>query len=94
MEKVKPITPDEVVHEIPDVIISVVNKLISEKWDGYKAHILQEEILERLEIPRDKVFEKHWLDFESIYRDAGWSVIYDKPGWDENYKAFFEFKKK
>jgi hypothetical protein len=92
--KVKPITPDEVVHEIPDVIIEVVNTLIKENWNGQKSHILQEEILERLPIPRDEVFEKHLLDFEHIYREAGWNVIYDKPGWDEKYKAFFEFTKK
>ena len=92
--KVKPITPDEVVHEIPDVIIETVNQLIKEKWNGYKAHILQDDILERVNIPRDEIFEKNWLDFEHIYREAGWSVIYDNPGWDENYKAFFEFKRK
>lgn len=92
--KVKPITPDEVVHEIPDVIIEVVNDLIREKWNGQKSHILQEEILERLSIPRDEIFDKHWLDFEHIYREAGWHVIYDKPGWNENYKAFFDFTKK
>lgn len=93
-KKIKPIAPDEVVHEIPDVIIEVVNTLIKEKWNGRKSHILQDEILERLSIPRDEVFEKHLLDFEHIYREAGWSVIYDKPGWDENYKPFFEFKRK
>ena len=92
--KVKPITPDEVAHEIPDVIIEVVNTLIKEKWNGQKAHILQDEILLRLSIPRDEVFEKHWLDFEPIYREAGWHVIYDKPGFNENYKAFFDFTKK
>lgn len=92
--KVKPITPDEVVHEIPDVVIEVVNALIKEKWNGQKSHILQEEILERLSIPHDEIFEKRWLDFEHIYREAGWFVIYDKPAWDEDYKPYFDFEKK
>lgn len=90
--KVKPISPNEVGHEIPDVIIEVVNALIKEKWNGQNSHIFQEEILERLSIPRSEIFAKHWLDFEHIYREAGWLVIYQ--GGNENYKAFFDFTKK
>ena len=27
-------------------------------------------------------------------REAGWDVVYDKPGYCEDYKAFFIFKEK
>ena len=43
---IKPITPDEVKHTIPDFIIEVVNNLIQEKWDGHSAVITQDEILD------------------------------------------------
>lgn len=39
-------------------------------------------------------FDQGWMDFEPIYEAQGWKVQYDKPGWDETYDAFFEFKEK
>ena len=44
--KVKPISPKEVTHMIPDFIFEAVNKLINEKWNGESATILQDEIME------------------------------------------------
>ena len=37
---VKPISPNEVKHVIPDLIIEAVNKLIQEKWDGNRKGII------------------------------------------------------
>ena len=31
---------------------------------------------------------------EPLYREKGWNVEYDKPGYNEFYKARFIFKKK
>lgn len=97
--KVKPLAPDEVFLEIPDFVIEAVNTLLRKKWDGTKAVILQEDILNMIcnkeEGPsRTDVFDYNWLDFENLYREAGWLVKYDHPGYNENYKAYFEFKKK
>ena len=39
-----------------------------------------------------EIFREHWLDVEEVYREAGWSVEYDKPGYNENYGAFWIFK--
>ena len=42
----------------------------------------------------DKVFEIEWLDFEDIYRRAGWKVTYNKAGLGEEcYEANFTFTK-
>ncbi len=39
------------------------------------------------------VCDNHWLDVEDVYREAGWVVEYDKPGYCESYEATFTFKK-
>ena len=99
---VKPITPSEVKIVIPDAVIIAVNRLIQDKWDGTKAIIKQDEIMElissdREDDPRPKrseVYKHHWLDFEDLYRQAGWSVEYDKPGYNEDYDAYFKFERK
>lgn len=98
--KVKPISPNEVEHVIPDFIFEAVNRLIREKWNGKSATIKQDEIMdivssEREDDPRPRrhvIFDNNWLDFEDHYRKAGWKVTYDKPAYYENYDAFFKFE--
>ena len=99
---VKPISPNEVKHVIPDLIIEAVNKLIQEKWDGKRAVIKQCEILDRIVntnqdspnyLTRGEIFEKHFLDFENLYRAEGWNVDYDKPAYCETYEPYFTFTK-
>lgn len=102
MTMVKPISPKEVTLKIHDFIIEAVNKLIQEKWDGKEAVILQDEIMDivssndedDIRPSRDEIYDRNWLDFEDIYRKAGWNVLYDKPAYCENYKAYFKFTKK
>ncbi len=43
---------------------------------------------------RQQVFDNHWLDFEPLYRKAGWNVVYDKPGFNEDYIGFWRFSPK
>ena len=38
--------------------------------------------------------DRGWLDIEPIYEQAGWQVKFDKPAYNESYKAFFVFKPK
>jgi len=97
-----PITPQEVVKAkkdaSPDEVIQVVNRLIGKNWNGHSATIKQDDIVadlaSRLDVPRQKVFDELWLEFEDLYRKAGWKVTYDKPGYNETYPATFEFRKK
>lgn len=88
-----------------DETIEAFNELIQEKWDGKQAKITQDEavvrILDKYTYPndeafrnkkRDEILHKHQLDVENIYREKGFIVEYDKPGWNETYDAFFIFK--
>lgn len=98
-EIIQAITPEEAVElskeSIPPEVLTTVNRLIAEKLRRGKAFILQKDIVATLEIAgmkRSDIFQKHWLDFEEVYRDAGWNVTYDAPGWNESYEASFSFE--
>ncbi len=99
--EVKPITPDELgsvrLQSFPPEVIKVFNGLITQEFQNGRAVIVQEDvldILDRVGIPRATVLEKGYLNVEEIYRDAGWSVKYDKPAYNETYHATFTFSRK
>jgi hypothetical protein len=103
MTKGKPISPDEVVERknnlIPDEVIDIFNDLIVLNFRGTSATIRQKDVLkliaERLNISNQQVvFDNKWLDVEDIFRQQGWKVSYDKPGYNESYNATFTFSKK
>jgi hypothetical protein len=91
-----PIKPEDVVplrsKNIPDWVIEAVNRLIVAKWKGDQAIVYQEEIVKQY--LGDGDFDYHWLNFEDIFREAGWKVVYDKPHYSESYKAHFTFMRK
>lgn len=97
-----PISPDDasLIHAttLPDEVIEVFNDLIVEAMGGGRcAKVLQtvaaDRVATRMGIPRQQVFDRHLLDVEAYYRDAGWKVEYDKPGYCETYEANFTFSK-
>ena len=103
----KPVKPKDIIKlkkvVIPESIIECVNEMIAEQWDGSKAIIRQGDLLEKVldtvldrykEKFRKEIFEKHWFDFEPLFRKAGWQVSFDKPGYNEDYGAYFVFSKK
>lgn len=100
-EMVKPISPSEVIDKkketIPNEVIEAFNELIAENFDGHSSHVEQNEVISlivnKLSIAREYIFKKHWLDVEDIFREAGWEVEYDKPGYNESYSAYFIFTK-
>jgi hypothetical protein len=104
MSEIKPISPDEIIQNldkiIPAAIIQAVNQLLMEKYRGTgEVTIKQKDIVERAvsideRLTSSIIFEKKYMDFEDLYRKSGWSVSYDKPGYNENYDAFFIFNKK
>ena len=105
----KPIRPEHVITEkkktLPHEVIECFNNLIAERWNGYSAKFKQKEvvasILEKMnygkvtqkKIEENELYKKHWLDVEDIYREAGWKVSFDKPAYNEDYDASFEFRK-
>lgn len=42
-------------------------------------------------VTRRQIFERHWLDVEDAYREAGWGVTYEKPSYNEDGMASFVF---
>jgi len=102
MAKVKPITPAEVVKKkqetLPDGVIEAFNEAIAENWDGRSSTVLQKHVVtkiaKKLKVGPAKIFDKGYLDVESIFRKAGWDVEYDKPAYNEDYEASFKFRKK
>ena len=94
-----PIKPSEVrakkTANIPDAVFEVFNRLIVESWDGGSATVLQDEVAglvaDALDIDRKEVYRRHLLDVEESYREQGWDVEYDKPGYHETYSASFRF---
>ena len=101
----KAISPDDIIlkkaENLPDFVLDEWNKMIAKKFTAGRACVLQNEIIAAL-LPhtqhgdRKEVFDGHWLDIQEIYRDQGWSVVYDKPGYgyNESYEASFVFKPK
>jgi hypothetical protein len=98
-EMAQPIRPEDItaakMAALPGEVIDVFNALISAAWDGRSATVMQDDAADavagRLGISREEVFERHLLDVEPAYLAAGWNVIYDKPGFNERYKAHFIF---
>ncbi len=99
---VQPIKPSEVILKkalfIPDEVIEAFNELIAKKWNGTLAIIKQNEIVElvgaKLSLDSVRPFDRNWLNVEDIFRDVGWMVVYDKPGFNEQYGATYTFTKK
>lgn len=101
-----PVTPEEVVNrrlkDIPEAVIEAWNGVIAKYFQGSaksgSSRFVQDEavdaIIEAMGCDRKVVFDNHWLDIESLYRDAGWSVTYDRPGYNESYDPTFEFRVK
>lgn len=100
--KVKPIKPKEAalkkVSDIPDGVIKAFNTLIVKNLSNGYSQVTQKdavnEIVKNMGCDREDIFNKNWLDIESHYRKAGWKVKYDKPGYNESYEAFFEFRER
>ena len=99
----KPITPGEVCKakkdSLPDEVLEAFNELIAKHWDGSSATIRQKEVValikSKLDLKRhDQIYARGWLDVEDVYRKAGWTVTYDKPGYCESYEATFRFSRK
>lgn len=100
---VAPITPDQVIEKrragIPPQVFEAFNELLERKYQGGSCTIEQDEAVDlilkkRIDMNRAQISESGWLDIEPSYRDAGWDVTHDKPGYGEIYPARFVFSRK
>lgn len=104
---VAPITPKEAQKQhltkvIPDEVYEAVNEILAERYCDAYIIIFQDEVISRAtekmqldgtNIPSEDFFTYHWLDFESPYIDAGWTVSYHKPAYNESFKVHWIFRK-
>lgn len=98
-ERRAPVKPSEVAERqaevFPGEVIQVVNELLLNRGGGKQVVIKQRDIVKRLValgIKEKDIYQNHWLDFEPMYRAAGWKVSYDKPGYNEPGEAYFLFE--
>jgi hypothetical protein len=100
---VKPFTPAEAQasqsNRIPDVVITAVNQLLAEKYTNYVIRFTQPELEQKLstlgvsKTAISLMYENHQFDFESAFRQFGWIVEYDRPGYNESYAPSYTFKR-
>jgi len=90
----------------PREVIEAFNELIAFKFDGQEASFLQKTVVDLIldkmtanhqdgsdrETIRKDLFKNNWLDVEYYYSLHGWSVTYDKPGYNERGEASFSFR--
>jgi hypothetical protein len=98
----KPITPDDIAKvKFPDEVVVVFNNYIIKAWDGKKACIDQEDIINGIinafsttndPIDKEHIYQNHWLDIEELYGEFGWKVVYQKG--DYGSKSVFIFERK
>ena len=86
-------------NSIPEFVFDAFNKLIAADFSGSVATVKQNAVIEQIlasqiDIDRQTIFSNRWLDIEDVYEQAGWKVVYDKPGYNETYEAYWMFKKK
>lgn len=103
IEKIKPIRPEdanaEKLKDIPDAVFEVFNNQIVRNLSagGRRAVVYQDVVVNLLEeghnMNRGEIYKNGWLDVEPLYREAGWKVVYDKPAYNETYRAHFIFSK-
>ena len=96
--KVKPIRPEEIKVEIPDIVITAVNQLIQEEWNGTKAVVYLKDIKSRI-CELDLTINLNDMpsnayDFEDLFAEYGWEVVYESPTIHETWDEYFEFTKK
>jgi hypothetical protein len=101
VNKVKPIKPNDVEKEkeknIPDAVFEAFNELIAKNFFSGSAMVKTIEVVKLMKtkgLDAQDIYNKGWLDVEGVYRKAGWHVTYDSPGYNENYDAYFVFRRR
>ena len=91
--------PKEVIEAFNEVIVEnlkVINSTGGTKRTvaEFTQDVVVNRICAKMDITRDEVFNKKYLDVEHIFEKEGWTVDYDKPAYNESYKATFTFSGK
>lgn len=96
----RPITPDEAkeghAQGIPPEVFDIFNDLLRKYASARKTIIIKQDevvnlIVKKMNVQRNEVFDKGWLEIEASYINYGWDVQYEKPAYNEEGYAYFEF---
>ncbi|MEO6304519.1 MAG: hypothetical protein ABIP51_15270 [Bacteroidia bacterium] len=100
-----PITPKELKEDfittMPDCIIEGVNNAIINNSKG-KTYFTIKQVLIELEIiiasngeiSKSEIYDKGYMDFETLFEKAGWEIKYVSPDYTESFDPYFIFKAK
>jgi hypothetical protein len=72
-----------------DVMIRVILARLAEGRAGYNGK--EENMPYCYAATRQDIINNKWLDFEPMYRKAGWDIEYVKPGIGDLYVAYWRF---
>lgn len=97
----RPIRPSEVAEYksrvIPGFVFEAFNKHIALDFvdPTTPVTVYQDDVCKSIrhlgKIPDGQSIDTKWLNIETAYEAEGWEVSYDKPAYNENYRAKFEF---
>lgn len=102
----KALTPQEAIlrfkNEVPEAVLECWNSLIvsnlrvSGGWatSEFTLDELAAKITETTNVNRSEAVDKGWLSLEDLFRDKGWKVEKDSPGYNESYSTKFTFRAK
>lgn len=96
--RARPIKPTEVCKKkedgFPDAVFESFNELITKNFFNGYAVVFQNDVVALMikkGLKRGQIFDNGWLNVEHAYELAGWKVLYNKPGFNEDYVSSFEF---
>lgn len=97
----KPITPTEALsgNHIPEFVIEAINNLIIRNLHGKSSTFTEQALIQEILEVGDFndpacIYKGNWLEFEELYRNAGWKVECDVPGFNESYDVTWAFTPK
>lgn len=95
-----PISPEQAKREhvslIPDEVIEIVNGLIRQRVNPNTERQSFDITVDEIKAAyngnySNRKFDSNWLNFEPIFRKAGWEVVCDVPAYYESYSTTYRF---
>lgn len=100
----KALSPQEAIvrfkNEVPEPVLEAWNSVIVSnlRVQGGKVSSqftldeLANKVTSAMNVNRSEAVDKGWLSLEDIFRDRGWKIDRDTPGYNESYPTRFTFK--
>lgn len=100
---IKPISPSELKDNlekiIPKEVIESVNEILRENYRGsgsitIKAKEIVNRISSKMDLTRETIYSRKYLDFENLYHKYGWNISYEQPDRDQSFDSYYTFTPK